>query len=205
MRRGDIRTITVNDQKLDACFLGSGHYCRAYLVGDTVYCYVKQEDYMKEMVARCSRMPHIPDVKEHGEVSIHGKFYNLYSMPFYEPLTAQHVQAWQDYRALQREHKAAQDEVKAKQDFWRHPGAFWDIYNNEVNVVFVDRVKSYPALATLAVALEEMADNMANYGSGCGFEFAPRNLGVDTYGNLVLRDVCFDAEKIARDKRRPNK
>ncbi len=195
VKRGDWKIITVDGEKLRAVYLGSGHYARAYRVQDTVYCFVRQDDYMKEMVSNCQSMKHIPEVKGHGEHYERGQYYNVYSMPYYEPLTARHTEAWKQYRILQREHEAAKTEIRNKKGFQS-----WSVQMNELNYALVERLSQLPSMASMVDALEHLASNTSNYGSGFGFEFSTRNLGVDKDQNLILRDICFDQEKISQER-----
>lgn len=52
----------------------------------------------------------------------------------------------------------------------------------------------------LVRALEILADNAANYGADWTFEFAPRNLATTSKGHLILLDVLFSMELVARQR-----
>jgi hypothetical protein len=197
MRSGDRRTITVDGKKLDAEFLGQGHYAKAYRVGDDVYLFVT-ECYMKEAIEGIEG-PHIPKVERHDVVSSRsGEDTYVYKMPFFEPLTPKHAAAWAQFRELQRATEEAKEALA--EEYGQKGRSFRLIYDGyAVNDRLID-IAQVPA--SLKTALRDMASNASNYGAGVTFEFAKRNLGVDKSGNLILRDVLFDSEKLEIERAR---
>lgn len=200
--RGDARTITVDGKKMDATFLGKGHHATAWLVGETVYLFVG--DAMKELLwigldHGNQTDPHLPQIKRHDDDPRTGK--QVYSMPYYKPLTAQDKSAWADYKAVKLALEQAQEEIRKQYGM----NFAYRLHNAEI----ADRVFVGPPPAGMKTwgvsspefifSVQRLSSMMPNYGMGVGFEFAPRNLGVDREGRLILRDVVYDAEKLYQE------
>jgi hypothetical protein len=193
MKRGDRRTIRVDDKDLEAEFLGKGHYCTAYRAGDTVYCFVVEDEYMKEVISQwIENVPHIPAIRKHDDQQIRGKWFQLYSMPFYRNITAKDREAWAALKVLKEsaERLFRQEYCQAK------PLAVHGAYFNQA--IIEDTRGKVPESVTKA--LEELASAAQNYGCGVSFEFGQRNIGVDDQGRIIFRDILFDAEKLTRER-----
>lgn len=196
-RRGDPKTILVNDMKLIAKYLGKGLFAKAYQVDDRVYLFAN--DPMKDAMAEIRRYegqgdnPHIPLIERVGYDDKTDA--NIYLMPLYDKLTAQHKQAWKDSKILQDVLDNSRAEVLRTTPIGRR------LDYQKVGYTLIENLKSEARLsAGIVDALTEMFDWAMNYVSGgeVGIEFNKANLSVDKQGNLVLRDVLFDAELLER-------
>lgn len=193
-RRGDAATITVDGKQLQATYLGKGKFTTAYRVGDTVYTFtdVESGDFGKEILSLhlYGEQAGLPPTQRHSDVAIRGREYYVYSMPFIAPLTAASKQAWRDYKIL------AKVQVEAR---WALPYSKpITEYAMDVNNDILARFIAAGGSQHTAEALKELVDRATNYGSDVLTEFAPRNLGVDINGNLVLRDCMFSLRSIKR-------
>jgi hypothetical protein len=105
-------------------------------------------------------------------------------MPRYQvPLRAANKVAWADYRTLER--------------CWR--GLHWA--DRQFGYVAMEKVlECAEGVVSPGVfeALETLRDYASDYGSDYTFEFAPRNLGVDKNGTMILLDVVFSMASIQR-------
>lgn len=188
-KRGDSHQFSVDGQEYAGEYLGKGAFAEAFRVEGDVFCFVK-EDWTKEAISDIDQ-PHLPriervDVQEDRD----GENIYVYKMPFYEPLTAKCRTAWMEYRELER----ALAEARAA--FSHRPGGVYNGY--EIMCRTIERAN---VSDELRAALETLRDSAMNYGSSITFEFAPRNLGVDESGRLVLRDVLFDQEIMEKRNR----
>jgi hypothetical protein len=192
MKRGDTRTITVDETKIeDAEYLGRGMFCTAYRVLDTVYCFVK-DCYMKEAISGIDQ-PHVPNITRHESTDE----FDVYSMPYYGPLRAAHKTAWAQYKMLDRAWDEARyrayEELKDTSQQFRA-----EDHNYMVNDCMVETLRSWGADDDLVSAIEQMNYAASNYGSDITYEFGVRNLGVDQDGRLVLRDVLYSPVVVRR-------
>lgn len=203
MRRGDFRDIRVDGTTLRAEYLGKGRYATAWQVaGPTgrVYLFVKEGTcYMKEALLPMwvgegsQRSPHLPEVKKHEDACVRGQWYDVYSMPYYRTLTAKDGEAWKQYRELLRANEQARKEILRSS---------WPckLLSREGHTVNWRTIELADVPEPLKEGLEDLTNAIASFGCGCTLEFAPRNLGVDAEGRLILRDVAFDAEKIEQER-----
>lgn len=175
------RLIRVDGQWIPGAYLGKGLFTTAYRYGDTVYL-LTNEDYSKEAIALFAdqSLTHVPKIRRHED----WKHYQVYSMPFYQRLTKKdHPKAYVQYESL---------------NTWGVAGAFscyaW--------------LSGHTGLSdTLKAALQSLLDAFSNYESdNLCLEFNKVNLGVDSNGDLVLRDVLFSRgavrEKLSGKKRK---
>lgn len=192
MKRGDMRTINIEGNPLLVEYLGKGHYCTAWRHKNNVFLFVKG-DYLKEPLLSLQGMKHIPKL-EQLESSNDAL---IYKTLFYPNITAKDKKAWGHYKSLSEALENARKQIQEKHGWQRLQS-----YGHEINNFVAEQFSG-----SLGTALKELVYEACNYGSGVTFEFAPRNLGVDSKGNLVLRDVLFDAEKIfeEREKMRAKK
>lgn len=223
MKRSDWTGIKIGGEhglaegvNLRAEFLGKGHHATAYRVAgfcDSEYAgkvllFVGKDDHMKDLLsqARDADNPHVPWVDFVESQSKRGKDADVWAMPYYPTVTKLDARAWGQYRLLEKLLKQAQEVVAD-----RHGGYLgawgWDTVGYQANTQLAQYCSELAADGcphmpeSLAEAIDRLADWALNYGEGVMFEFAPRNLGVnDQTGDLVLRDVLFDAKKL-RDER----
>ena len=142
-----------------------------------------QGDYSKEILTDCDPMPHIPQCERVGHIGDK----EVYRSPFYATVRAADESAWMWFRRLEAARDAAWQKVMVRRNEpWSRP-----LYCGvDVMQETIEATEGGP----IRRALEELRDASANYGSSYTFEFAKRNLGVDTAGRLILRDVVFDLE-----------
>lgn len=185
----------MGDEKFEAEFLGRGHYCTAYRRGDVVYCFVTEGEYMKDVIYEQfdheKPTPHIPAIDRHAEQFTRGKYLKVYSMPFYPNATAKDKDAWPVLVTLRK----AAERIFSEKYGWKAPLAVNGAYFNR-DIIEATRGE---VPESVSEALQELADAAGNYGCGVSFEFGRRNIGVDTQGRIVFRDILFDAEKIERE------
>lgn len=180
----------------DPRYLGAGHYATAYHIGGEVYLFV-ENDFMKSAIEEQADMtlPHLPKIERLDDPSPN-RDTMLFKMPYYAPLTAARKQAWADYKALRDAREKARSIVMTRSEKAREPVSQFVLRGHEIN----DLIAEDPSLREpIRIAIRELSDAAANYGSSVTFEFSPRNLGVDREGCLILRDVLFDAESIHRE------
>jgi hypothetical protein len=193
MRKGDPYVLKLTNETLLTHFLGKGHYCKAYRFMDTVYCVVVEDEYMKDVIAEwvCEENPHLPKIERLEDITIKGKDYKIYTMPYYENISANHRLAWNILKALE----AAVEKVEPKYWFSK-PMACYGLYFNQD--VIKEAKGKVPESVTDGLTI--LNDAASNYGSGITFEFGKRNIGVDNHGNIVFRDIIFDAEKLHKER-----
>lgn len=197
MKRGDLRTIAIEKQRIEVTFLGKGHYCTAYRHGETVYCFVVEDEYMKDCIVECCEdSPHIPQIKRYEEQQVRGQWRKVYSMPLYRNITAKDKEAWAVLKTL----KESAERIHAAKYVGFNPGnrdlmTCGCYFNRDV---IEDTRGKIPESVT--EALENLADAACNYGAGVCMEFGARNIGVDSEDRIVFRDILFDAEKLFKQR-----
>lgn len=190
--RKQTRTIQVDGKPIEGEYLGRGHYATAYQCGQTVYLLVKEDEHMKEVISQwIEDVPHVPAITKHEDVQVRGKWFQVYSMPFYRTIRASDREAWAILKTLS---EAAERIFRAKYlGKLEVDGAY---FNRDVIEETRGQVPE-----SVTEALESLADAACNYGCGVSFEFGKRNIGVDDAGRIVFRDILFDAEKMGREMR----
>ena len=194
--------------------IGRGRFTTAYrpvtdLPHDLVYLFVREEhgDYSKRILEEAAKgePPEVRDylpVLEHlgarevvngyprtstGELAV-------FRTRFYLPLTAKHVRAWREFKAL----VAARDEAWREQINWQDRR--WMQNGHAVmdrTIDLLDKRGEVPP--ALIEALRAIRDAAGNYGASYVFEFAKRNIGIrGAGGNLILLDPVFDIETVQR-------
>lgn len=169
--------------------IGKGTFATVYeVVGkpDRVVAIVPdcKQEYSKELLARIweddNGSPHLPYVRRLGSLP-DGE---AYIMPRYEvPLRASHTAAWASFKVLR--------------DCWQ--GLRWD--DRQHGYYAMEKVlgcSEHKLTPELHAALSTLRDYAADYGEDYAFEFAPRNLGVDKNGTLILLDVVFGKDALYR-------
>ncbi len=193
-------------EKIHVELIGKGRFSEAWKNGANVYVITRERewgtDYSKEMLYRLdSDNPHIPKVEMIGELSRCRS--NVYKMPLYQALEAKHKEAWQQFKEL----------AKLREQAWKEvfiDGREWNkLFNYHLGIMmcqrFCDLVQTSVIVPeTLKEALEELTNEISNYGDSWVFEFAKRNLVVDKNGNLVLLDCLFDMEVLEQQRRTRN-
>jgi len=191
MRKGDIREITVDGTTAPMAFLGRGFFTTAWkdLEGSVT---LISSDPLKEALALFAdqSLPHVPKIERLECDRPDGS--QAYRMPYYERLTAKHKEAWRIYRGLE----------KAWTSMACKPPHEPRLAIDKSEKILDDLIVAAEVPASVTGALRSMLDAASNYGSGIALEFAPRNLAVDSEGNLILLDVMFDAERIAEYQRK---
>lgn len=179
-----------NGKEVHCQWLGKGMFCQAWQNKNDVYLIVDSvNDPSKEIL--CSiykeegKVKHLPGCQR---IDTYGDKY-VYLMPYYRNITAKDKEAWKQYRELK--------------NFRESISSFAHKCQHDVNLEVLKFIPKSP----IRNALELLLNWSTNYGDQIGWEFSPRNLGVDSRGNLILRDVMFDCEKIEkiwkeREKRR---
>lgn len=194
MKRGDIREISADGKMFKAEYIGKGMFAKVYraLDGDRrVYAFVTG-CYMKEAISDVDHV-HVPAIMRHNDVSIYSET-QVFSMPFYNKLTAKDKDAWETYKELKDACEQAKQEI-----IWPKIHSVrnvWSVYGMDAAQRTIDILREKGTVSTdILDALQIIWDNVSNYGQSCTFEFAPRNLAVDDEGNLILLDIAFDTEK----------
>jgi len=192
MRKGDIREIEVDGIKTPMAFLGKGFFTAAWKDGESVV--LISSDPLKEALALFAdqSLPHVPKIERLECDRRDGS--QAYRMPLYTRLSAaKHKDAWKIYKALEKAWTAV---------------AYKPPYDSRLAIdksekILDDLIVSGAVPVSVTDALREMLDAASNYGQGIALEFAPRNLAVDSNGQLILLDVMFDAERLS--ERQPMK
>jgi hypothetical protein len=168
---------------IEADFIGKGLFCHAFKGDDSrVYLLVKQSqndfDYSKEAINNWgdSENPHMPEIESFGQFTFKGAEYIVFSMPFYEPLTAKHKTAWAQFKTLQKAFYSLG---------WGDNRTF---YNR--SFALVDSLEA----GSIKEALQSILDAGSNYGPEYGLEFSKQNMSVNKEGVLILRDVLFNSD-----------
>ena len=186
--------------------IGKGTFSSVYaLSGDTtdkqarefVYVETPETIYDKEIIAEVYRQqdgprnPHLPQIEFLGHTA-NGRLYRMrrYKMPLRKAATKN----WEDYQSLRKCWEEALEEVRRKRGYGRQ----FMYSGHEILQATVDCAKKRKVKKRLRDALEALKDWSAMYGSAYTFEISPRNVGTDRKGNLVLVDVLFDMEEVAK-------
>ena len=192
--------LTLDDGKqISVKQIGKGMFSKAYLTtkGKPYVYVITQEagdgDYSKEILSTL-RSPYLPSVAYVGCLD-DGSC--VYRMPYYRaPLRKKDgAHAWKQYTALKKCWEDAQTNIRAKLATSRQFIYHGDDVMAEV-VGCARGNKDVPA--GLVKALEALMDESVNYGSDYSFEFSPRNLATTDGGHLILLDVVFSMESVAR-------
>ena len=157
--------------------IGKGAFTQAYKYKGRVY--IKSVDNAKECLALfCRGHRYLPaitrlDYLDDGSA--------IYSMPFYNKLTKQHLGAWKQYKILQH--------------FFNHYN-----YDTEQILLNVDKLKVSAGLKNSLIRLIEMMANYNHY-ENLRLELPKHNLAVTRSGRLILLDIIFDAELFNKTRR----
>jgi hypothetical protein len=180
----------INNQ--DVTLIGKGQFSRAYkaIDSDQVYILTKTNDdsandNTKEIYTHIES-PHVPYMNTiDTEVYVPRIGYcNLYESRFYGKLTAANTAAWRDYQALRKAWNHTMKESYAllrTVDMWHAVCENFIRYLEEHAIVSDEIIRALDLIHTWSSA----------YGSSFLFEFSPRNLKVDSNGNLILLDIVF--------------
>lgn len=208
-----VREIHVNDETDDTVvttkLIGKGMFCAAYqdVVSDDIYLFMREDKYCpgKAILSFCDPSPHIPLMEwiDDVETEFAGKttHYNVWRTTRSLPLKASCKKAWKQYNALKTAWEEAINQVRSRQGLRKGRNYAWgDI---EFYVIYEDFVKalrheSLGLESTFVDAVENLCETAMNYGESLWFEFVKPNLGVSPEGKLILRDVLFDRELVAR-------
>lgn len=143
--------------------------------------YIVSDDPAKECIALfCNtRKKHIPSIKR-LECEKEGKA--IYEMPYYFPIRASlHPVAWKQYRELEHIFDVEWSLVSKHDYGFRVMKA-------------VNKSKTLPK--ALKEAVVNMIENMYNYTDKMFLEISPRNIKVDSRGNLILLDIMGCINKL---------
>jgi hypothetical protein len=173
LRRGVLRT---PDGDVPVEKIGQGAFATVYRGRDgRVFAVVDDDVYDKEVYeyARDAARPnpHVPAVERFGFLA-DPPDKKVYVMPHYRaPLRkGDGAQAWADYRTLEK--------------CWRG-----------------ERSTPAPGVTPSVVeALADLVDTASNYSTEYALEIVPRNLATDAEERLVLLDVLYDREALARKR-----
>lgn len=176
--------------------IGKGQFCTAYRCTnneDRVYLVVDDErgDYSKDILADCDG-PYFPELEKVGD--LRGK--TVWRTHYYRRLKASDTAAWQQFKLMAGCNLQARAEILSGHADYVYRGR--EAVDRTIDLVRVTD-------AELADALQVLADAAANYGSSYTFEFAVRNLAVDSDGHLILLDPVFDLETMAKENRKREK
>lgn len=199
-------TIQVNNNwnekvSLTAKFIGRGFFAKCYHAEDgRVYSFVssdcKEVDYSKSAISEWTdeSNPYIPRITVNGDYD-NGRDYGIiYSMPFYNKLTAKHKTAWKQYKYIMQ---AWYSSVVGMRN---------NLSEYETNCKFIERIQQEAILPeALIEAFESINTACTNYGSDYSFDFGKVNFSVDENGNLILRDIICNATAARNIKRGTNK
>jgi hypothetical protein len=175
--------------------IGKGAFAEVYreqVPPGRVFAFTDDDVYDKEIAALVRGQqpdnPHVPAVEKFG----HTRDKTVYSMPYYKsPLRkGDSPRGWEDFKKLQ----GCAETVSLNQR------------GHEISNEVVDCAKgSHVSPAVVVEALEGLNDWAQNHSDQYMFEFAPRNVATDEHGNLVLLDVLFDRDNLARARRKAQK
>ena len=185
----------INDQEVKR--IGRGEFSAAYRVVDSDIVYIatvtnddSANDNTKEIYSHIDSK-HVPYMSTvDTEVYMRGYGYvNLYESRYYMPLTAQHMQAWKEYKILSSAWEKISREnmhliMKAEHGEYGMRHAVCELfirYLEDNDLVSSELIRALDLIHTWASA----------YGSGFLFEFPKQNLRVDSEGNLILLDIVF--------------
>lgn len=193
-RKINIITGWNEEETIEAEFIGRGSFATCYRVDSMVYSYVNhgrvESDYSKEAISEFASDDniHIPQIKKLGDYETGLNSGILYSMPFYEKLTASHVTAWKQYNTL----KSAWNKNNVY-------GSKGNLSWYEWNVKLIESLRGNIS-ESIIEALESINDACSNYGLDYRFEFPKQNLKVDSNGNLILLDVIFNVLALPKNR-----
>jgi hypothetical protein len=138
--------------------------------------------------------PHIPAIEKFGHTA-DGK--TVYAMPHYRaPLRkGDSPDGWRDYVKLKKCHDETFEEARRK----NYHATPYDL-GYPVSFATVECAKESQVSSAVTEAVERLMNEASSYGATYGFEFPPKNLATDDHGNLVLLDVLFDLEAMARQR-----
>ena len=178
--------------------IGRGAFAKVYERKENNKFYVYAEvkdgtDYSKNIMSEVysdQKSKYLPAIEYLGTY----KDRNIFRMPKYKmPLRqSDSEKAWTTYRKL--------SEARDMAWYGTHKGKLspgqsvyigYDVANKTIELARKSKVD----FGILRV-LERIRDTMANYGAEYTFEFAPRNLGTDASGNLILVDIVFSLLEI---------
>lgn len=188
MKKGQIKNIVINSEKIAAEFLGAGSFSTAYKYNEDVYIYTKvgnnNTDYSKMAIAEWADLDnqHMPQIEK---IDSNDDNYYLYRMPFYYPLTAKSCKAWNEYKKLKSAWYNSSDN---RFGYIRNQNIINECYNQNVDSSIID-------------ALESINNACTNYDDCYFFEFSPRNLAIDESGNLILLDVIFNKKALLESRK----
>lgn len=186
MRKGQKVVKLIKGEKKELEYLGKGRFTTAYKNGQFVYLFTNEDidkgDWAKEAISMfCRDHTHIPDIWEVEQLDS----ITIYKTKYYEPLTAQHKEAWQLAKYLEKERMrlwfANNYQINTRKKQWY-----------EVMQEFIDTI-TVPG--SIKEALQELLNAGLNYDHSVAFEFNKKNLGVDEQGNLVFIDCLWFPEK----------
>lgn len=172
--------------------IGKGAFAEVYreqVSPGRVFAFTDDDVYDKEIAAMVhndlSDNPHIPAIERFGHT--HDK--TVYEMPFYKsPLRkSDSPRAWEDHKKLEAcKYGALTSKARGR----------------EISDSVVDCVKESNVSPSVVEALEGLNGWAQNYSDEYMFEFNKQNLATDEAKNLVLLDVVFDRNNLARARRK---
>lgn len=114
---------------------------------------------------------------------------NLYESRFYMPLSAKSRQAWSDYKALQKAWNHIMSESYAQLNAIQH-GEYYRWY--EISYNFIQYLEENQIVSAELIRVLGLIHTWSTaFGPNFLLEFSPRNLKVDSEGNLILLDIVF--------------
>jgi hypothetical protein len=180
---------------MPASQIGKGKFSTAYRVDNTdiVYILTKTQndtanDNTKEIYTHIEsiHVPYMSTVDTEVYMPRIG-FCNVYESRYYAPLTAASKIAWRDYNALKKAWNHIFDESR---ELLHRNDMLYAICGNFIAYLEKNQIVS----AELIRALELIESWSSAFGPNFLFEFSPRNLKVDSHGNLILLDIVFFSE-----------
>lgn len=182
-------------------YLGKGKFVTAWRKPGTDLVYLVGYDVTKECIAlwgQDKENGHIPVLKCAGYCNNNTEA-QVYETRYYAPLKAANKTAWAEYKALKELLKKADTTILNKNGGFSYSirSFSYSIYGYDVCQELVNLAAIDSRVSPLTVsALQTMLDAATNAGASIMMEFAPRNLGVNKNGQLVLLDVFFDSNKV---------
>jgi hypothetical protein len=133
------------------------------------------------------RNPYLPAVKQLG----HTDTDTIYEMPLYKvPLKKTDGKPWDQYKALYSCWDTASRKMVADGKKAMMTKGYGLRQMNEI-IACAEGLSRKLIPRTLVKALEMLRDAMKDYGDDYAFEFAPKNLGTNNKGQLILLDATF--------------
>lgn len=208
MKRGQMTKFLIDFEKqewIDVQYLGKGAFCTAYRIpGGDVILKCKDSCPEKEVIKLWGMdSPYTPKIEEVYDAESPTEDYTVWRMPYYEPLTARNKEAWRIFRELKRAREDAVGKVRGNlhatgRSANAYSNYFWLTYSNEINNTLID-LANVPE--DVKEALQNMSDCAASYGSDMCMEFQAKNLGVDSEGHIIFRDIIFSTKKVMEIRR----